>query len=295
MEQKALLEQIEQLKAELQQVRKDNFSQEKKEKELSEDLDAEKSENQTLWDQVEYLTREVTKHKDGLKQYANEVQKEVAKCLKEETLKNKYARELEEVKKQLDHHKSQEELLLKKEEQAKNELEALRASFQDIQEKYQSYLLAEKPRNEKLQLQLDFQRTVQRLKAEQDAFKLEMEQKVKLLQQNASERETSFHREMEDLRFQFDERMITVVEEQVSRALQSQTPHLDEQKDVERTRQVKEESAPTLQAPELQEGSSVCEDGAPKKKKKKSFWKRVCQFFGLKKKKKEKRQESTSI
>ncbi len=122
-----------------------------------------------------------------------------------------------------------------------------------------------------------------------------MEQKVKLLQQNASERETSFHREMEDLRFQFDEQMITVVEEQVSQALQSQTPHLlDEQKDVESTRQVKEESAPTLQAPELQEDSPVCEDGAPKQKKKKSFWKRVCQFFGLKKKKKEKRQESTS-
>ncbi len=122
MEKKAL-EEIEQLKAELQQAKTDNSLQDQTLKELSENLDFEKSENHTLWNQVEYLTEEFNKHKNKQKENAKEIQREIAKRMKEETLKKKYAEELEKAKKKLAYHKNKEERLVKREEETKSELE----------------------------------------------------------------------------------------------------------------------------------------------------------------------------
>ncbi len=76
----------------------------------------------------------------------------------------------------------------------------MRASFQELQEQLKTELRAEKQKTESLQQPFEFQEITERMKAEQNAFKQKMEQGFVLLQHEASEREKSFHSEMEDLK-----------------------------------------------------------------------------------------------
>lgn len=311
-EKEALLKQVEELKAQLQKAEDHSFFQEQKVTELSTNLESEVNENESLWNQVEYLTNELNRTKTWTQQQSNLFRKERAQCFKEQTLRIQLGQQLEETKKQLAHQKSQEELLVNKEKETRSELETLKVSCQEIHQRYETELRAEKQKSYTLQQQLEtenkshaervseYHEQIQRLKAEQGALQQKVEQEIKLLQQDASERETIFCRELEDLKIKLHEQTSTNVKEEVNQALHTpDTPQLmDELRDdvcEQQEEQEEEESLPNLQEPEALKKARDPEQKAPEKKKTPSLWKRTRHFLGLRKKKKEKREkESTS-
>ncbi len=291
-----LLKEIEELREELKKEREYSSTHKQHIAELSENLEYEAEENKTLWDQVEYLTQDHNKAKVLAKEQNEELRKERAKGLELERERIIAGRELEELKVQLETMKNVEENLRKKEKETRSELETLKVSFQDLKEECEVELQAAKMRTETFQQQLEFQEIIERLKAEQEAYKQSMEQNFRLLQQDVLEREKSFCREMEDLKVQFSEQMTTFVKDRVAEVLQAKAPHLRNEQTDKDSNLPEEEPLTNEEAPELLEETTAPEEKAQEKKKKKSLWKRFCHFFGLRRKKKQKgEKESTSI
>ncbi|XP_044217997.1 interaptin-like [Thunnus albacares] len=255
-EQEALIKQVEELKAQIQKAQEHISSQEQKATELSISLKSEMSENECLWDQVEYLTNKLHRERTRRQQESDLFKKERARCFEEKTLRRQLGQQLEEAKKQLVDQKSQEELF------AKSNSHTKKASV--------------------------YQEQIQRLRAEQDALRQQLEQKIKLLQQDASEREKSFCRELKDLKIQIS----TNLKEEVSQAQAAQL--VEDLKDEVCEQEEEEESIPSLQAPELLEEAKDSEEKALEKKRKPSFWKRSHQFLGLRRKKEKREKESIS-
>lgn len=187
------LKQVEELKALLQKTQEDISSQEQMAKQLSTSLEIEVSENQTLWDQVEYLTTELHRERTWREQLAKMFQKEREKCIEEQTLRRELGHQLEETKQQLADQKGQEKLFTSMEEEWRIELEILKVSYHKIQQ--------------------------------------QVEQKVILLQQEAVERENSFNRfytELEDLKIQIHEQISTSLKEQVSQIIHTEATQVIE-------------------------------------------------------------------
>ncbi len=307
-----LLKEVEELKAQLQRAEERSFFQEQKVTELSTNLESEVNENESLWNQVEYLTGELHRAKAQTQQQSNLFCEERAKCFEEQTLRIQLGEQLEETKQQLAHQKIQEDVLVNKEKETRSELETLKVSCQEIHQRYETELMAEKQKSDTLQQQLatekksraeresEYQEQIQRLKAQQDALQQKVEQELKLLQQGGSERETIFCREFEDLKIKVHKQTTTNVEEEVNQALHTETAQLrDELKDdvceQPEEQEEEEESLPNLQEPEPLEEAQDPEQKAPEKKKAPSLWKRTDHFLGLRLKKKEKQEkESTS-
>lgn len=90
------------------------------------------------------------------------------------TVLHKTVQQTEEMKQHLHYQKCQEELLTKKETRGELKEIRLKVSFHEIQERYETELTAERQKNETIQQEFKNQETIQRLKAEQDAFKQKM-------------------------------------------------------------------------------------------------------------------------
>lgn len=265
-EKEALLKEVEELKAQLQRAKEHSLCQGQMVTEISTNLESEVNENESLWNQVEYLTNQLHRVKTLARQHSNLFRKVTAKCFKEHTLRIQLGQQLEEIEKQLAHQKSQEGLLVNKEKETRSELETLKVSCQDIHQRYETELRAEKEKSDTLQQQLEtenkshaervseYQEQIQRLRSEQDALQQRMEQEIKLLQRDASEREKSFCRELEDLKFKLHKQTATNFEEEVSQALHTETPQLTNELkvcDQEEEEEEEEEFFATLQAPDL--------------------------------------------
>ncbi len=222
-EKEALVKQVEDLKTQLQRAEEHSSSQEHRVNQLSTNLESETNENQTLWDQVEYLTNELHKERQMRRQQTHLCQKERAMGYEQYNLRLRLGQQLEEMERQLAHQKSQEELLVCKERETRTELEKLTVSYNElhhaynnlqhayseIQQRYDSDLKAEKQMNVTLQHQIQteantvsgYKELLQSMKYEQDALCQKMEQDAKLLQQEAAEKE-SLRTALEDLKIQ---------------------------------------------------------------------------------------------
>lgn len=127
-------------------------------------------------------------------------------------------------------------------EETRSKLETLKVLCQEIHQRYETELRAEKQKSETLCQQFetenksdaerlsDNQEQIQRIRAERDQEKMELESE--LFQQDASKREKSFHGELEDLKIKLRKQTSTNIEEDFSQALHTEMPHLvDELKD----------------------------------------------------------------
>ncbi|KAM7388234.1 hypothetical protein PAMP_024425 [Pampus punctatissimus] len=222
-EKEALIKQVEELKAQLQKAHDCISSQEQKATQLAKKLQLEVSENESLWNQVAYLTNKLHREKNWRQQQSK---KESTKYFEEQTLRRQYCQQLEETKIQSD-------ILQQQHDTEKNSL------------------------TEKVSV---YQEQIQRLWAEKETHHQRLEQEIKLLQQKASERETSICRELVDLKIRLHEQMLTNLEEAVSRVIQTETAQLTEELNEE------EESIPSLETPELLEEAKDYLEKIPEKK-----------------------------
>lgn len=189
------LKEVEELNVLLQKTQEDIYSQEQKMKQLCFSLEIEVSENQTLWDQVEYLTNELQRERTWREQFAKLFIREREKCIEEQIMRRELGLQLEETKKCLADQRSQEKLFTSNvmEEEWKTELDRLKVSYHKIQQ--------------------------------------QVEQKLNQLQQEAIERETSFNRfysELEDLKIQIHELISTSLKEEVSQIMHTEAPQVTE-------------------------------------------------------------------
>ncbi|XP_042289941.1 myosin-10-like [Thunnus maccoyii] len=192
-----------------------------------------------------------------------------------------------------------------KEEQDKNmglqqELELIKLSYNEIKLKYETELKFEKEKSDNLQKELQQERRshaeristdlelLKKLSAAKDRLYQQKEEEIRILQENASERESSFAKELEDLRSQLKELTSTNLkltanvkaEDENSQDLQQETVELQ-------VKVVQQEKEPLCdsQALELLDEVGVSAENLPTKTKKSSIWKRFRHLLGLKKRK----------
>ncbi|XP_042246915.1 centrosomal protein of 128 kDa-like [Thunnus maccoyii] len=222
-----LVEQVEELKTQLQMANEHNISQEKKVTDLCTSLASEVEENKTLWDQIEYLTNELHKERDWRQQQTRLCQTERAKAGQEYTQKIQLTKKLEESEKELAQQKSKEALLVLKEKQLRAEFDTLTASYNKLCEDYSdvyntfSYFTAEKEKSDLLQQHLEaqiadnankaseYKTQFQRMKLKQKALYLKMEHVTTV----AAEKERSLCEELEDLKIQLHQETSTNLEQ----------------------------------------------------------------------------------
>ncbi|CAK6975846.1 myosin-10-like [Scomber scombrus] len=163
-----------------------------------------------------------------------------------------------------------------------NELEAVRAEFaaqiqvtQDINTSLQLELeLIKVSYND---LKLNDEQLVDKLRANNDNLRQQKDEEIRILQENASEREKSLAKQLEDLREQFKELTSTNLK---------LTANIKSEDENSQDLQQGKEPLCDSQAIEVLEEVSVPPENLPTKKKS-SMWKRFRHFMGLKKRKRE--------
>ncbi|KAG8003219.1 hypothetical protein GBF38_007622 [Nibea albiflora] len=140
----ALARQLEEIKSQLQRAEENGTFQERKVSELSENLEQETTENRTLWDQVEYLTNELGKERDGRKRHVDLYRQEILKNQELNTLKMQLLQKVQDLERKQSCMMSEVNVTQTELETLTREYNSLRSSYDDlcqdhvdIQEKYQ--------------------------------------------------------------------------------------------------------------------------------------------------------------
>ncbi|XP_027147567.1 microtubule organizer protein 1-like isoform X2 [Larimichthys crocea] len=93
----ALARQLEEMKSQLQRAEENGSFQERKVRELSGNLEHETTENKTLWDQVQYLTNELGKERDGRKRHVDLYRQEILKNQELNTLNRQLFQQVQDL------------------------------------------------------------------------------------------------------------------------------------------------------------------------------------------------------
>ncbi|KAG8013856.1 hypothetical protein GBF38_016062 [Nibea albiflora] len=158
----ALAKQTEEMKSQLQRAEDNGTFQERKVKELSENLEHETTENRTLWDQVEYLTNELAKERDGRKRHVDLYRQEILKNQELNTLKTQLLQQVQDLQRTQSCMMSEANVTQRELETLTKEFNSLQSSHEDlcqahvdIQEKYQMDISAKEEMTANLQKKLE--------------------------------------------------------------------------------------------------------------------------------------------
>ncbi|KAG8013875.1 hypothetical protein GBF38_016088 [Nibea albiflora] len=158
----ALAKQMEEMKSQLQRAEENGTFQERKVNELSENLEHETMANRTLWDQVEYLTNELGRERDGRKRHVDLYRQEILKNQELNTLKTELLEQVQDLQRTQSCMMSEANVTQRELETLTSEFNSLRSSHEDlcqehfnVHEKYQMDISAKEEMTANLQKKLE--------------------------------------------------------------------------------------------------------------------------------------------
>ncbi|TKS73971.1 hypothetical protein D9C73_008052 [Collichthys lucidus] len=157
----ALARQLEEMKSQLQRAEENGSFQERKVRELSENLEHETTENRTLWDQVQYLTNELRKERDGRKRHVDLYRQEILKNQELTTLNRQLFQQVQDLQSKQAYVMSENEIQRELETLTREynilcrSYDELNQDHTDLQEKYEMDINAKEEMTANLEKKLE--------------------------------------------------------------------------------------------------------------------------------------------